>query len=187
MGSACIKIPAELFALAESSRFKGTLDLPVLEVGPDDYTFDEPIVWEVDVTNTGSAFLVEGHATASGTVACSRCLEDATYDLEGSIEGYFLIEGADAEEEEDDDEGLAEDEFDVLPDDHIVDLEPLICAALIVDLPNMPLCRDDCAGLCPICGENLNEGDCGCGRDEALEEFDRQSNPFAALADFKFE
>lgn len=187
MGSARIKIPAELFALAESSRFTGTLDLPVLEVGPDDYVFADPVEWEIDVTNTGSAFLIEGRAVATGTVACSRCLEDVAYDFEGNIEGYFLIEGADAQDDEEDDEEFADDEFELLPADHIIDLEPLICAALIVDAPTMPLCRDDCAGLCPVCGENLNEGDCGCGRDEALEEFDRQSNPFAALADFKFE
>ena len=38
-----------------------------------------------------------------------------------------------------------------------------------------------------MCGANLNEGACGCGRDEALEEFDRAANPFAALANFRFD
>ena len=71
--------------------------------------------------------------------------------------------------------------------DHIVDIEPLIHAALMVDAPQVPLCRDECAGLCPVCGENLNEGDCGCGTDELIEEFNREANPFASLANFKFD
>ena len=187
MTGAIIKIPAELFALAESSRFQGELHLPVLAAGPDDYAFEEPLAWSVDVTNTGSALLVEGTVTGTGTCACSRCLEDVTHSFEGSIEGYYLIEGEYAADADDaDDEELGADEFDVLPADHIIDLAPLIEAALIVDAPSMPLCREDCAGLCPMCGANLNEGPCGCGPDEDLEDFAREANPFAALANYKF-
>lgn len=188
MALATIKVPSELFALAESSHFEGKADLPLLQVGPDDYTFADPVAWSVDVTNTGSALLVEGTVTGEATCACARCLEDVARSFTGEIEGYFIIEGDYAQGAVDeDDEELGEDEFDVLPADHVIDLMPLIEAALIVDAPTMPLCREDCAGLCPTCGANLNEGDCGCGRDEALEDFDRAANPFAALADFKFE
>ncbi len=186
MNETSIKIPAELFALAESSRFEGTYALETLAVGPDDYTFACPLEWSVDVTNTGSALLVEGTVTGVGVCACSRCLEDVPHDFDGHVEGYFLI-GVDAQPSEDDDEELGEDEFDVLPDDHILDVAPLLQAALMVDAPDMPLCRDDCAGLCAQCGANLNEGDCGCESDPALAEFAREANPFSVLADFKFE
>ena len=185
MGETSIKIPAELFALAESSRFEGTYALEVLAIGPDDYSFADALEWAVDVTNTGSALLVEGAVTGRGVCACSRCLEDVVHDFNGHVEGYFLI-GADADSSEDDEE-LGEDEFDVLPDDHVLDLAPLLQAALMVDAPDMPLCRDDCAGLCAQCGANLNEGDCGCGGDPALADFDREANPFSVLADYKFE
>lgn len=183
MNQAEIKIPAELFALAESSRFEGVLDMPTLDIGPDEYRFAEPLSWNVDVTNTGSAFLVAGRVTASATVPCSRCLEDVDCDFDAAIEGYFLVEGAE-NEDADVDEDVGEDEFDVLPADHIIDLEPLIRAALIVDAPQMPLCREDCAGLCQTCGANLNEGACGCVADDSFEQ---AANPFAALADYTFE
>ena len=188
MAGAAIKIPAELFALAESSRFEGRFGLSTLQAGPDEYRFTEPVSWAVEVTNTGAALLVSGTARATGSCECSRCLEEATFRFEGDIEGYFLVEG-DNRPDEGDDEGEApgEDEFDALPADHVIDLEPLIKAALLVDAPQQPLCREDCAGLCPSCGANLNEGDCGCARDGALVEFDRAANPFAALVDFKFE
>lgn len=185
MAETTIKLPAELFALAESSHFDGTFDLPSLAIGPDDYSFADELTWAVDVTNTGSAFLVSGTVEGRGTCSCSRCLEDVTHDFNGTVEGYFLY-GVDVDDE-DFDEDLGEDEFDVLPDDHIIDLAPLLCAALMVDAPDMPLCRDDCAGLCPQCGANLNDGPCGCGDDEDLAAFERDANPFSVLADFKFD
>ena len=187
MNSSSIKIPSELFATAESSHFDGRISLPVLTVGPDEYRFADPVSWSVDVTNTGSALLVMGTTKGWGTCACARCLEDVEIDFEGEVEAYLLIEGEVADEFEDDDDVPGEDEFDVLPEDHIVDLEPYIKAALTLDAPAQPLCRDDCAGLCPNCGANLNEGPCSCGGDKLLEEFDSQANPFSVLADFKFD
>lgn len=181
MNDTSIKIPSELFALAESSHYDGKVEIPLLSAGPDDYTFGEPVCWWVDVTNTGSAFLVSGKAEGQGTCACSRCLEDVTIDFSGDIEGYFLIDADYQQEFDDGEDDLGEDEFDVLPDDHVIDILPLIKAALIVDAPDQPLCRDDCAGLCPQCGSNLNEGDCGC--DETIDP----TNPFAVLAGLKFD
>ena len=187
MSETIIKIPAELFALAECSHFEGEYDLPVLVAGPDDYAFDAPLPWSVDVTNTGAALLVEGTVTGSGTCACSRCLEDVRHDFQGQVEGYFLICADGSSHFDDGEEELGEDEFDVLPDDHLLDLAPLLQAALIVDAPDMPLCREDCAGLCQQCGANLNEGPCGCGEDPDLLAFEQQANPFAALANLKFD
>lgn len=181
-----IKIPAELFALAESSHFEGEYELRLLVAGPDDYTFTGKLPWEVEVTNTGSALLVAGSVSGEGVCACSRCLEDVPHQFNGVVEGYFLIEGG--ERAFGDDEDMpGEDEFDVLPENHVIDLAPLLKSALMVDAPEMPLCKEDCKGLCQQCGANLNEGDCGCGADEALGEFAREANPFSALAGFKFE
>ncbi|MBO4352745.1 MAG: DUF177 domain-containing protein [Eggerthellaceae bacterium] len=174
-------MPAELFALAESSHFEGQADIPLIEAGPDDLRFDAPISYALDITNTGEALLVQGSASGVATVACARCLEDVRYELDGQIDGYILLDEPDYDEDDD------SFEFEVLSPDHIIDLEPLVCAALIMDAPLVPLCREDCAGLCPTCGANLNEGPCGCGPDEALADFERAANPFSALADFKFE
>ena len=185
MSDTIIKIPAELFALAESSRFEGEYDVKALAIGPDDYAFAAPLTWAVDITNTGSALLVSGTVTGVGVCACSRCLEDVAHEFEGQVEGYFLI--GDASAGFDGDDEIGEDEFDVLPDDHLLDVAPLLEAALFVDAPDMPLCRDDCAGLCPMCGANLNEGACGCGPDPDLEAFEREANPFSVLANLTFD
>lgn len=181
-----LQIPAELFAVAESSHFGGEVSLDPLVVGPDTYTFNAPVVWDVEITNTGAAFLVRGRAQGKAQCACSRCLEAVDMSLDGIIEGYYLMDSDEAIDsyEEDEDEVPGEDEFLILPDDHRIDLLPLITAALIVSMPVMPLCKEDCAGLCSNCGANLNEGDCGCQEKMAQER--SQLSPFAKLADYRF-
>ena len=54
---------------------------------------------------------------------------------------------------------VSEDVFPLTGDR--VDLEPLVREAVLLELPLAPLCREDCAGLCPTCGADRNEADCG--------------------------
>lgn len=173
-----IALPEELFETAESRHFEGEAALAELAAGADAYRFAGPVAWSVDVTNTGGALLVMGTARAAATTACARCLEDVTYDLEGDIEGYFVIGGEEAEAPED----MEGDEFDYLPENRVIDLVPLIEQALLLELPLVPLCDDDCKGICPRCGANLNEGACSCA--EAAPDAD---GPFAALRNLKLE
>ena len=175
-----IQIPNELFAPAESTHFDGTLDLPVFKSGPDLYTFPEPLRWDVDITNTGDAFLVSGTVEGTAETACARCLEPVKIPLIGEIEGYYLIS-----EEGQAPEDLDEDEFEVLPADHILDITPLIQAALLLEVPLVPLCEEECKGLCPECGGNRNKGECTCApHDEAVNP--SSDNPFAVLKNYDF-
>lgn len=146
-------------------------------MGVDKYSFAAPLHWQADITNTGGALLVSGTVKGTAKGSCARCLEDAVFDVEGEIEGYFLIPGQEADLDD-----LEEDEFDTLPTDEMLDMAPLIEAALVLEMPLVPLCKDDCKGLCPKCGQNLNEGDCGCQSIEVAP-----ANPFAALKDYKFD
>lgn len=175
-----IAVPPELFAPAESSHFEGEFALPSLQAGPDEYAFPEPLFWHADISNTGDALLVTGTVSAEAVGSCARCLDEFRLDLEGEIEGYFLLDESHAAPEDMDD-----DEFDVLPEDHIIDLEPLIKAALILEFPLVPLCDEECKGLCATCGANLNEGPCGCAPSEDAN--DGPPNPFSVLKDFPFD
>ena len=177
-----IFIPSELFAPAESSRFEGVLALPFLEVGCDRYWFEEPLSWQVDVTNTGDALLVSGTVAGEAETECARCLDGFALPLAGEVEGYFLLDARDESPEDMDD-----DEFDVLSEDHVIDLEPLLKAALLLELPLVPLCDEECRGLCPSCGANLNEGPCGCAREGEGGGDDAPPSPFSVLKDYPFE
>ena len=180
MAALRIFMPAELFEPAAYQHFEGTHDIVALASGPDLYSFSSPVSWNAEVTNVGDALLVTGSVEGSATTSCSRCLEDVELALFGEIEGYFLI-GDETTAPED----MDDDEFDVLPEDRMIDFDPLIRAALVLELPLVPLCVDDCKGLCPRCGANLNDGPCACPPEPDEDEFD--ANPFAALKGLSFE
>ncbi len=179
------EVPPELFVTTESSSFAGELELPELAVGPDTYRFANPVSWNVTVTNTGDALLVMGSAHGAARTDCARCLDEFELELDGEVEGYFLLADEDARPE-----GMEDDEFEVLGADKMMDLEPLVVAALLVEVPLVPLCSEDCAGLCAKCGANLNEGPCACEaqpNDGLPRMSDGRVSPFAALKDLNLE
>lgn len=173
-----ILVPQELFATAESSSYAGTLAIPELQAGPDTYRFANPLQWAVTLTNTGDAILVAGTVSGQGVTSCGRCLDDVDIDIQGDVEGYYLLHAPDADQDAED-----EEDFEVLGEDNIIDLEPLLQAAVLVDVPLVPLCKPDCAGMCPDCGTNLNRETCICAeaRAAANAAFEAEKNPFAKL------
>lgn len=181
MDKPIITIPDELFAAAESSSFSGTFDLDELSLGADVYHFDHPLSWNVLVSNTGGSLLVTGLVSGDAQTQCARCLDPAYYTLEGEVEGYFTIPGSEVELTEEEQE-----ECQPLGEDHKIDLSPLLIAALSLELPTIPLCDDDCKGICPGCGANLNHEECTCDKD-AQDDEEFHQNPFAVLKNLKFD
>ena len=176
MDSIFIRIPHELSQTAESSRFEGEVELGPFTQGTDVYVFDEPVRYCLDLTNTSGALLATGTVEGVAHTACARCLEEASVPVSGEMEGYYLLPDSDRELSEEDQE-----EYQVLADSSKMDIAPLISAAISLDLPLVPLCREDCEGLCARCGANLNEGPCPC-QDEPDDD-----NPFAVLKNIKFD
>jgi uncharacterized protein len=108
----------------------------------------------VDVDLVLTSFL--GGVEARGTLevpwraSCRRCATDIAGTLEIKVHEQFRA-------------GVGPDDDDAYPlANEEVDLEALVRDAVVLELPMAPLCKDDCAGLCPQCGANRNEGDCGC-------------------------
>jgi uncharacterized protein len=88
---------------------------------------------------------------------CRRCLRPLHGELRCDVRELYR---ARAHEEAPDPD---EDTYP-LEGDHL-DLRPLVRDALLLELPLAPLCRDDCRGLCPTCGADLNSGPCECPGD----------------------
>ena len=91
---------------------------------------------------------VEGTVTAPWVGECRRCLAPATGELVVAVRELYT------------EDGDGEDTYPL--HDDTVDLEPLVHDAVLLELPQAPLCRPDCAGLCPVCGANRNEERCDC-------------------------
>lgn len=135
-----------------------------------------PVIGVATLTNTGTLLLVQGKVSAEVKLTCSRCLDEMSCPLEAELAEEFEIktdggpEGAKVIESE-----YEEDLGSILSETEI-NLEELIRQSLLVAIPLQPLCREDCKGLCPNCGKNLNEGPCDCAKDDT-------ESPFAALKD----
>lgn len=89
--------------------------------------------------------LVSGTASAPTTGSCSRCLDPLSGEVEVELTELFAYPHSATDETTD------EDEVSRLVDDRI-DLEPVVRDAVVLALPQVPLCTPDCAGLCPDCG-----------------------------------
>ncbi len=115
---------------------------------------------EVSLIRTNRSILVKGTLHTEIELSCSRCLTAFTCPLTLNIEEeYFptidIVTGTPIP---------LPDEPDCFTiDEHnIIDLSEAIRQYALLAIPMKPLCREDCAGLCPTCGCNLNQVSCNC-------------------------
>ncbi|MCA1828791.1 MAG: DUF177 domain-containing protein [Myxococcales bacterium] len=120
-------------------------------------------------TKLGRKVLVQARATVPLRGQCRRCLKpvmlDEQVDLIRSYVPADQLPGrqehhAKGSEASLDPEGVDEEPYEGKE----IDLKPAVREQILLQIPGSPLCGEDCKGLCPRCGKDLNEGDCGCDR-----------------------
>lgn len=118
-----------------------------------------PVHLVVDVRRDGHKIRLTGRLDGTLECDCSRCLEPFAVPVEAVLDSLFLPAAENAGEGE---REVQEDDLGVsfYRDDQI-DLGDVMREQFILALPMKPLCREACRGLCPVCGVNLNERDCG--------------------------
>lgn len=118
----------------------------------------------INIIRFGKRVLVEGSVKMTMTLKCSRCLNESLLPLELAFrEEYIPVEdNGDGEEKE-----LTGGELDLgfYRNDEI-NIDEIVKEQILLSIPMKPLCREECRGLCPVCGKELNEGPCKCRRDE---------------------
>ena len=131
-------------------------------VPPDDdvYRLVAPVVLAADVQKDRDQFRLAGAVKTAVELACSRCLERFQIPVNETFDVLFLphndAPGTDETEVEDDDLTTA------YYREHVIDLGQLMQEQFYLAVPMKPLCREDCRGLCPLCGTNLNTAPCTC-------------------------
>lgn len=116
------------------------IGVDVIEVPP-----GSPINLDLRLESVVEGVLVSGVAAMTAKGECARCLTPVRQDLAVDVQELYLYPGV-----EDDDEEACRLVGD------LIDLEPLLRDAVVLELPFTPLCRADCAGLCVECGADLN-------------------------------
>lgn len=112
---------------------------------------------ELELTRTERGILVKGAFQGKTPLTCSRCLSLFDYPLTFKVEEEFFpldVTGGIP---------LSEDlPAFTIDEHHVLDLSEAMRQYALLSMPMKPLCRPNCAGLCPQCGANLNQGACRC-------------------------
>lgn len=127
------------------------LDIPSTLRVADDLTVDF-LRGKINMSRTSRGILVQGTLSTQLRGECTRCLDDVTIPLEVPVEELFVYPPE-------------PDAAFIIDDSGIMNLAPLIREETLLAMPKHVLCRPDCAGLCPTCGANRNEGACDCDQD----------------------
>lgn len=113
-----------------------------------------PITVDGTVERVPEGIVVRGTVGAQWQAACSRCLTPVTGEVRVHVDELFEPHPLEGET--------------YLLDVDVIDLAPLVRDVLLLEVPAAPVCRDDCAGLCPQCGIDRNTATCDC-HDEELD------------------
>lgn len=120
------------------------------EVGPDGTDAASTVDLDLRLESVSEGVLVSGTAAATADGQCARCLIDVAEPVLVSIRELYAYPDSTTAATTDD------DEIERLVDD-LIDLEPVVRDEIVLALPLAPLCRPDCLGLCPDCGDRLDD------------------------------
>lgn len=129
------------------------------------FSFTKPVAVTGEAVNIGGGIALNVHITAELRFSCDRCGTEAVRTFETDAEEVL-------EKEE-----TAEENGDNNPDairfsGYTVDLDDIVYQNVFMSLPAKLLCREDCKGLCPVCGKNLNLEPCECDKQVTDPRFD---------------
>lgn len=140
-------------------------------------SFNGPVQASVTAGREMDHYRVEGTVTVSLRQNCSRCLVSFEQELCSRFTIFFREELSPLQDEEEvelEEQDLVSASFS----GDEIDLLPEIGEQVALAVPLKPLCSQQCRGLCPVCGADLNTTGCGCSREPV-------NLKFAALKDFK--
>ena len=118
---------------------------------------------DVSLDRAGEQVTVRGVVRTAARLECVRCLKTFDLAVETDLVVYADRAGRSRHVVEEDD--LERDDYMKFHDGRTLDVGEEVREALLLEIPMAPHCREDCRGLCPRCGADLNEGPCGCGAD----------------------
>lgn len=157
------EIPAQDLKLPGSKvEFRVSEVLPPIAIGGEEISFCRPVDLNVVAENVEGTIVVKGKVASAVRLKCDRCLEEFVWEFELPYEEVFSRQEAGPNPT-----GAAE----------AIDLEDSVISTILLDLPMKRLCREECAGLCSICGANLNRERCGC----QARDVDVRLQPLAKL------
>lgn len=137
------------FVVAQSAGFSRDFPfhLPQINIPPDLHL--SGLIGTVRATRTPQGILLQVDFQAQVNLECVRCLTNFQQSLDIDFTELYAFS-----------QRYVTDSGLLMPETGIIDLNPVLREYILLEIPISPLCRPDCKGLCPICGNNLNESTC---------------------------
>lgn len=146
-----------------------------LDISPEDLILNDKVYVDAHVIRDGDSVFVDGEIKTTVTLVCRRCNREFTYKVdnifhchEEPVRKYIPTEEQLLTKADMDIHHYTGDELKI---------DSLVREQIFLAIPMYPLCKDDCRGLCPVCGQNLNIKSCDCVPEE-------KENPFSILKQF---
>jgi uncharacterized protein len=134
-----------------------------------DFDFETPLQSEVRVWKAGQLVFIKGKIHTDLQLQCVRCLKEFSFPISSAFELTLhpLKETPSSEEKELSEEDMASNFYE----GGEIHLSEIACEQIFLEIPYKPLCHEDCKGLCPICGKDLNLTSCTCAKEEFVSRF----------------
>lgn len=117
---------------------------------------------DLRATRAGDEVRLIGNLKATVEIACDRCLKNLTLPVDQSFDLRYVPPAKASEEKE-----LGDDDLSIaFYQDEAIDVDDVVREQVELALPMARLCGEQCRGLCPECGANLNDGDCLCSDEQ---------------------
>lgn len=141
---------------AGASRLEARATAEELQLSPEQWPGD--VEASLGLDRTGDLVSVRGPVRSLARLECVRCLRE--FDLPLTVDLTVVADRAGGRHRLEED--LEADDYMMFHDGRQLDLREQARESLLLELPITPHCREDCRGLCPRCGADLNLGPCGC-------------------------
>ena len=128
----------------------------------------------VTVSRTPQGLLLQGDFQGNLDLECVRCLKTYEHRLHWDMIELYVFNRENVDEDN-----------QLLPDNAQIDIEELVREDSQLDIPINPICKEDCQGLCQVCGADLNLGDCGHEDLPVEDDGEESASPFAGLKDLR--
>jgi len=129
-----------------------------------DFDFETPLESEAKIKKTDQLVFITGKIQTTLRLQCVRCLKEFSYPLSSTFE-LTLQPMKELPSEEEIELGSEEMESSFFRGGE-VHLSEIACEQIFLEIPYQPLCQEECKGLCPTCGKDLNLSSCECAKEE---------------------
>lgn len=145
-----INIASVLKNEGASQKFSGSMELGEFDLMGSTLSFGQPVMVNGKILNIGGTLEISAQIDGKYTTQCSRCGEGVEMTLSAELFESVENDFSDIDEE------------CISVSGNIIDIAGSVNACIFNSIPLQFLCKEDCKGLCPVCGINLNNEECNC-------------------------